>query len=297
MLKEIYKENINNKNNFIIISFFTESYIDKANRLIKSLNDFDLSYKIYKVPNIHFSKSIKGINDISFSQPSLILNCIDNLNSSVLYVDVDMVFKEKPKKIFHFEKNKIDFAIYNWFEDKDNDAYQPVEATINGKIYTFYKRTHSIDYFNDSVTQLYSSGGVSFHSKSKLSKKILNEWKRSISLYPKSPDDQTLDYTYNNIKENFKNIKTYWLDKSYCRCKFWIFTKPIIDHPDNISNREKFTLKKIYELDRFDEKKMGIRRKKKDLAFSIIDVKTKKLYDLKNNKLVFLRNFKDEIYI
>ena len=297
MLKEIYKENINDKNNFIIISFFTESYIDKANRLIKSLNDFDLSYKIYKVPNIHFSKSIKGINDISFSQPSLILNCIDNLNSSVLYVDVDMVFKEKPKKIFHFEKNKIDFAIYNWFEDKDNDAFQPVKATINGKIYTFYKRTHSIDYFNDSVTQLYSSGGVSFHSKSKLSKKILNEWKRSISLYPKSPDDQTLDYTYNNIKENFKNIKTYWLDKSYCRCKFWIFTKPIIDHPDNISNREKFTLKKIYELDRFDEKKMGIRRKKKDLAFSIIDVKTKKLYDLKNNKLVFLRSFKDEIYI
>ncbi len=297
MLKEIYKENINNKNNFIIISFFTESYIDKANRLIKSLNDFDLSYKIYKVPNIHFSKSIKGINDISFSQPSLILNCIDNLNSSVLYVDVDMVFKEKPKKIFHFEKNKIDFAIYNWFEDKDNDAFQPVKATINGKIYTFYKRTHSIDYFNDSVTQLYSSGGVSFHSKSKLSKKILNEWKRSISLYPKSPDDQTLDYTYNNTKENFKNIKTYWLDKSYCRCKFWIFTKPIIDHPDNISNREKFTLKKIYELDRFDEKKMGIRRKKKDLAFSIIDVKTKKLYDLKNNKLVFLRSFKDEIYI
>ena len=45
------------------------------------------------------------------------------------------------------------------------------------------------------------------------------------------------------------------------------------------------------------KKKMGIRRKKKDLAFSIIDVKTKSLYVLKNNKLVFLRNFKDEIYI
>lgn len=297
MLKELYKENISNKNNFIIISFFTESYIDKANRLIKSLNNFDLSYKIFKIPNIHFSKSIKGINDISFSQPNLILNCIDNFNSSVLYVDVDMVFKEKPKEIFYIEKNKIDFAVYNWFEDKDNDAFQPVKATINGKIYTFYKRTHSIDYFNDSVTQLYSSGGVSFHSKSKLSKKILNEWKKNISLYPKSPDDQTLDYTFNNIKDNLKNIKTYWLDKSYCRCKFWIFTKPVIDHPDNISNRQKFTLKKIYELDRFDEKKMGIRRRKKDFAFSIIDVKTKRLYVLKNNKLVFLRNFKDEIYI
>jgi len=297
MLKELYKENISNKNNFIIISFFTESYINKANRLIKSLNNFDLSYKIFKIPNIHFSKSIKGINDISFSQPNLILNCIDNFNSSVLYVDVDMVFKEKPKEIFYIEKNKIDFAVYNWFEDKDNDAFQPVKATINGKIYTFYKRTHSIDYFNDSVTQLYSSGGVSFHSKSKLSKKILNEWKKNISLYPKSPDDQTLDYTFNNIKDNLKNIKTYWLDKSYCRCKFWIFTKPVIDHPDNISNRQKFTLKKIYELDRFDEKKMGIRRRKKDFAFSIIDVKTKRLYVIKNNKLVFLRNFKDEIYI
>ena len=297
MPKELYKENINNKNNFTIISFFTENYIDKAKRLINSLNNFDLSYKIYKIPNIHFSKSIKGNNDISYSQPSLILDCIDKLNSSVLYVDIDMVFKEKPRKIFYFEKNKVDFAIYNWFEDKDNDAFQPIEAKINGKIYTFYKRTHSIDYFNDSITQLYSSGGVSFHSKSKLSKKILNEWMKNISLYPKSPDDQTLDFTYNNIKDDLKKIKSYWLDKSYCRCQFWIFTKPVIDHPDKISNRQKFTLKEIYKLDRFDEKKMGIRRKKKDLAFSIIDVKTKSLYVLKNNKLVFLRNFKDEIYI
>lgn len=297
MLKEIYKENINNKNNFTVISFFTENYIDKAKRLINSLNNFDLSYKIYKIPNIHFSKSINGNSDIYYSQPSLILDCIDKLNSSVLYVDVDMVFKEKPQKIFYFEKNRIDFAIYNWFEDKNNDAFQPIKATINGKIYKFYKRTHSIDYYNDSTTQLYSSGGVSFHSKSKLSKKILNEWMKNISLYPKSPDDQTLDFTYNNIKDDLKKIKTYWLDKSYCRCQFWIFTKPIIDHPDNISNRQKFTLKNIYKLDRFDEKKLGIRRKKKDLAFSIIDVKTKSLYVLKDNKLVFLRNFKDEIYI
>ena len=42
-----------------------------------------------------------------------------------------MVFKEKPRKIFYFEKNKVDFAIYNWFEDKDNDAFQPIEAKIN----------------------------------------------------------------------------------------------------------------------------------------------------------------------
>tara|TARA_B100001121_G_C18646673_1_gene602025 strand:+ start:590 stop:1483 length:894 start_codon:yes stop_codon:yes gene_type:complete len=297
MLKEIYKENTSIKNNFIIISFFTENYIDKADRLIKSLNNFDLSYKIYKIPNIHFSKSIKGNNDISYSQPSLILDCIESLNSSVLYVDVDMVFREKPRKIFYFEKNQIDFAIYNWFEDKDNDAFQPVKATIKGKSYTFYKRTHSIDYFNESDTQLYSSGGVSFHSKSKLSKKILNEWMKNISLYPKSPDDQTLDFTYNNIKNDLKKIKTFWLDKSYCRCRFWIFTKPVIDHPDNISNRQKFTLKNMYKLDRFDEKKMGIRRKKKDFAFGIIDVRTKSLFFLKNNKLVFQRNFENEIYI
>tara|TARA_Y100000992_G_C21217553_1_gene468690 strand:- start:189 stop:1091 length:903 start_codon:yes stop_codon:yes gene_type:complete len=297
MLKEIYKENIHNKNDFTIISFFTENYIKKADRLICSLNNFDLNYKIYKIPNIHFSKSIKGNDDVSYSQPSLILNSIEELNTSVLYVDVDMVFKEKPHKIFFFEKKKIDFAIYNWFEDKDNDAYQPVKATINGKVYKFYKRTHSIDYFNDTNTQLYSSGGVSFHSKSKVSKEILNKWMKNISLYPKSPDDQTLDFTFNNIIDDSKKIKAYWLDKSYCRCRFWIFTKPIIDHPDNISNRQKFTLKNIYNLDRFDETKLGIRRKKKDLAFSIIDVKTKSLYTLKESKLVFLRNFKEEIYI
>lgn len=297
MFKELYKENLNNENNFTIIGFFTEDYINKANRLINSLNNLNLNFKIYKIPVVHFSISIKGNQDISYSKPSLILNCIEELNTSILYVDIDMVFEEKPQKIFYFEKNKIDFAIYNWFEDKNNDAYQPVKAKINGKVHTFYKRTHSIDYYNNFNTQLYSSGGVSFHSKSKLSKKILNEWMKNISLYPQSPDDQTLDFTYNNLQKDLKKIKTYWFDKSYCRCKFWIFTKPIIDHPDNISNRQKFTLKDVYKLDRFDEKKLGIRRKKKDLAFSIIDVKTKSLYILKNNTLVFNRKFKDDIYI
>ena len=39
MLKELYKKNLNSENNFTIISFFTEDYINKANRLINSLNN------------------------------------------------------------------------------------------------------------------------------------------------------------------------------------------------------------------------------------------------------------------
>ena len=139
MLKEIYKENIHNKNDFTIISFFTENYIKKADRLICSLNNFDLNYKIYKIPNIHFSKSIKGNDDVSYSQPSLILNSIEELNTSVLYVDVDMVFKEKSHKIFFFEKKRSILQFIIGLKIKITMHTSPLKLQLMEKFINFTK--------------------------------------------------------------------------------------------------------------------------------------------------------------
>lgn len=293
---ELFKKNDTNQK-FSIVGFFTENFKEKAIRLIQSLDKHNLKYKIFKIPHIHFSKSVKGNLDYNYSQPNLILKCLDNLNEPVVYVDCDMVFLEYPELFSKF--NKIDFAIYNWLEDKENDAYQLVKVqNIKSKnqFFSFYKRTHSVDYFNLESKQLISSGSVSYHSNSEISKKFLKDWQNNIRQYPKCPDDKILDYTYNFSFKFKKKLNTFWFKKNYCRYLYWIFTKPIINHPDSVSHRE-FSMKNFYNLDQFDENKLGIRRKKIDFAFCLIDPYNKKLYRIMNNKIFFLRNFKEQLFI
>ena len=73
---KIYKENKLEIEDFLIVSFFTQNYKDKADRLINSLNNFNLNYKIFEVPTIHYSKSDKGSNDINYCMPKLIIDML-----------------------------------------------------------------------------------------------------------------------------------------------------------------------------------------------------------------------------
>ena len=60
---KIYKEINSNKQNFLIISFFTKNFESKALRLANSLDKLNLNYKIFEIPEIHFSKSNKGLTN------------------------------------------------------------------------------------------------------------------------------------------------------------------------------------------------------------------------------------------
>ena len=62
----LYEENNFSNQEFLIASFFTQNYKDKADRLIESLKKLKLNYKIFKIPSVHFSKSDKGNDDINF---------------------------------------------------------------------------------------------------------------------------------------------------------------------------------------------------------------------------------------
>ena len=56
---KIYKENKLKVEEFLIVSFFTQNYKDKADRLINSLNNFNLNYKIF-IPTLpHLASLIK----------------------------------------------------------------------------------------------------------------------------------------------------------------------------------------------------------------------------------------------
>ena len=103
----IYKENTENFENFLIVSFFTKNYKIKADRLIDSLNNFKLNYKVFEVPSIHYSKSENGSDNINYSMPKLILKMINKYKVPILFTDCDMVIEKKPELIFSLKKKKL----------------------------------------------------------------------------------------------------------------------------------------------------------------------------------------------
>jgi hypothetical protein len=49
--------------------------------------------------------------------------------------------------------------------------------------------------------------------------------------HPLAPDDQCLGYAFNNGGSALPGLRWSWLPKEYARYCWWIFSKPVIDHP------------------------------------------------------------------
>jgi len=300
---KIYKENNLNDKNFIVVSFFTKSYKDKADKLINSLNKFNINYKIFEIPTIHYSKSNKGSDDINYCMPKLIMKALSSFRLPILFIDCDMEIVQKPELFYRLDEKKIDFAIYNWLEDSDNDGYLPLKLNINtseGKIEkTYFINKVNVKLLNHSEKekQLFSSGAVAYFSNSDLSNKLLKDWYKNIEKYPQLPDDQILDYTFNFTFDKKNKLKIEWLSKNYCRVYWWIFTKPIINHPDNVSHREKDNFYKITGKKRFKIENTIKRETSKIPSDLIIDINEKKLLKIKNGKIFIIKNFKEKTYV
>ena len=300
---KIYKENNLNDKNFIVVSFFTKSYKDKADKLINSLNKFNINYKIFEIPTIHYSKSNKGSDDINYCMPKLIMKALSSFRLPILFIDCDMEIVQKPELFYRLDEKKIDFAIYNWLEDSDNDGYLPLKLNINtseGKIEkTYFINKVNVKLLNHSEKekQLFSSGAVAYFSNSDLSNKLLKDWYKNIEKYPQLPDDQILDYTFNFTFDKKNKLKIEWLSKNYCRVYWWIFTKPIINHPDNVSHREEDNFYKITGKKRFKIENTIKRETSKIPSDLIIDINEKKLLKIKNGKIFIIKNFKEKTYV
>ncbi len=300
---KIYKENKLEVENFLIVSFFTQNYKDKADRLINSLNNFNLNYKIFEIPTIHYSKSDKGSNDINYCMPKLIIDMLKQFKVPIIFLDCDLVVMKEPKLFYSLREKNIDFAIYNWLEDPENDGYLPVKLKINserGEIEkTYYINSVNVKLLNNpnKERQLFSSGGVAYFSESNSSINVLNEWLENIIKYPNVPDDQLLDHTFNYSSNVRKNLKVEWLDKSYCRVFWWIFSQPIIDHPGNMSHRENDNFYKITGKERFKIENTIKRNSSKVSKEFIIDAKNKKILKVEKGKIFIVRNFTENVYV
>ena len=300
---KIYKENILDGEGFLIVSFFTQNYKDKADRLINSLNKFNLNYKIFEVPTIHYSKSEKGSNDIKYCMPELVIKMVKKFKIPIVFLDCDLVLVKEPKLFYELRKKNIDFAIYNWLEDSENDGYLPIKLKVNsveGEIEkTYYVNSINVKLLNNPVKekQLFSSGGVAYFSDSSASINLLNEWLENIVKYPKAPDDQLLDYTFNFSSTARKNLNVEWLDKSYCRVFWWIFSEPIINHPGNMTHRSNDNFFKITGKERFKIENTVKRNDSKVSKEFIIDAKNKKILKIEKGKIFVVRSFTESMYV
>ena len=300
---KIYKENKLKVEEFLIVSFFTQNYKDKADRLINSLNNFNLNYKIFEVPTIHYSKSDKGSNDINYCMPKLIIDMLKQFKVPIIFLDCDLVVMKEPKLFYSLKEENIDFAIYNWLEDSENDGYLPVKLKINserGEIEeTYYINSVNVKLLNNpnKEGQLFSSGGVAYFSESNSSINVLNEWLENIIKYPKAPDDQLLDHTFNYSSTVRKNLKVEWLDKSYCRVFWWIFSQPVINHPGHMSHRVNDNFFQITGKERFKIENTIKRNSSKVSKEFIIDAKNKKILKVEKGKIFVVRSFTESVYV
>lgn len=218
---------------FLTCTMFTDSHRALAERLGESLQRFGLPFLLCEVPSVHRSISIRGGDDLAYCKPRFIRAAIEHHDRPILFVDADCVVRQPPELIARLCAEGYDFAIYNWVSDPINDAWVPFKGVPGGtagdprRYWVFH---HSVEL--SSETQMLSSGAVHLWRNSPATLALLEAWEASLSVHPRSIDDQCLDYAFNVATRSSRTVKYCWLPKEYMRYAWWIYAAPIIDHPD-----------------------------------------------------------------
>jgi hypothetical protein len=217
---------------FLVVAMHTASHSDRADRLLASCRTAGLAATLQEVPAVHRSISPSGSSDMTLTKASFIRRAIEAHGRPVLYVDVDIVFRERPARLETFAASS-DFAIYNWLADAWNDAWLPMPVrTEAGESFVkrFWKFSHAVDAFDPG--QLVCSGAVQLWGPSVAALDLLDAWQRTIAAHPGVADDECLDFAFNN-RDNGA-LRPTWLDKSHVRYPWWPHVRPVIDHPDPV---------------------------------------------------------------
>ena len=213
---------------FTVCAMFTSDYQTRAERLAASLDAVGLSYAIFEAPSVHRSISDKGGDDLTYAKPAFIAHALRLLGRPVVYVDCDFVFRAKPLLFDALTQEGVDFAIYNWLADSDNDAWRPVPGQPIGqpRYWRFFFRMNAV-----SQDQLVCSGGVQFWRDTPVAFDLLRDWEAALVAFPQAPDDHCLDYAFNR-GASARAAQVRWLPKDHVRIGFWVHVQPVIDHAD-----------------------------------------------------------------
>jgi len=219
---------------FLVASLFTPSHRALAERLAGSLSAFGVPFALFEVPTVHDSISPRGTPDPAFTKASFVRCMLDRHHIPVLYVDCDCVLRSEPRLLRSLVDSGCEFAVYNWLADPYTDGFAPVAMTgADGRIVTptnrFYRYAVGIDAF--APTQLICSGATQFYADTAAARGLLDTWSAVISEHPGVPDDPCLDVAFNFRTPSAQLPRYSWLDKAYARYLYWIYARPVIDHP------------------------------------------------------------------
>lgn len=218
---------------YVVGAMFTDAYRKDAERLAASCEKFGLQYAIHEVPTVHRSISPRGSEDLSFTKANFIHHLLAVHSKPILYVDADCEFVSEPVLMDELVRSCCDFAVYNWLADEHTDTFYPVELGVGPDgppiKNRFYRFNHSCDWYTTS--ELMCSGAVQFYASSDAARLLLSEWHHTIAAFPASADDVCLSFTFNNLGARSDALKVHWLPKAYLRCCWWIYVKPVINHP------------------------------------------------------------------
>ena len=300
----IYRESTAapDKQTFLVAAMLTEGFRGHADRLADSCEQFEIPYALYEVPTVHKTISNQGSDDLAFTKASFIRHALDTHELPVLYIDVDCVFREQPEKIFKLAEDNIDFAVYNWLADEHTECYLPIEITLTEnsrqKTYDnrFFRFAHCLDQHADD--QLICSGAVQFYNNSDAARRLLDSWQSVIAEFPESTDDLCLDFAYNNLSPDDLPLMR-WLDKAYARLAWWIYIRPVIDHPEfpNIDDTDKPPPEKSTARFYYPERTKPISVEHVFPRDCIIDTEKKMLLKIENNRLLPWKPFSDDVWI
>ncbi len=216
----------------MVVSLHTPSHAARADRLADSCRALGLAFALYELPAVHRSISALGVDDPAFTKPAVIRQAIETFGKPVLFVDADIVFRQRPDRIEALAVS-CDFAIYNWLADDWTDTWEPIEWQEDGQIFSrrFWGYRHAIDYLDPG--QLFCSGGVQLWGISEAAARLLGDWQAAIETFAPASDDECLDFTFNN-RDN-SDLRYAWLEKGELRMPWWPHVRPVIDHPDPVA--------------------------------------------------------------
>ena len=221
---------------YVIGAMATPAYRRLAERLLMSCRVFGLPVALYEVPAVHRSISPAGCDDLRLTKPAFLQFLLRRYDRPILYLDADCVIVQPPARCAGFVGQRVDFAIFNWLATEHTETYYPVPKQVEAAdgihmtARRFYGFRHSIDAMSD--TQLLCSGAVQWWADSVAASRLLRAWQGVIGRAPRSPDDKCLDLAFNNAPAGVPALRVAWLDKDYARVAWWIYVRPVIDHPD-----------------------------------------------------------------
>lgn len=221
---------------FVAAAMFTSSYAPLAERLLQSFRRFAVPLCLIEVPAIHRSISRHGVADVAWTKANFIRAMLERFQRPILYLDADCELCEFPQRITGLLNEGCEFAVYNWAADRQTAAYVPANVVMPGPSGAPQKVTDRFYRFASAFThhdprQLLCSGAVQLYANTATTRRLLGAWQATVERFEGSADDHCLDFTFNNRGPELADLRYAWLPKAYARYAWWIYVRPVIDHP------------------------------------------------------------------